>query len=125
MKVRFTRSQLEMFQRAHPDADLEGLLDVAFEFDRRGNLVDAQGTVQGGGEPRFLGNPWLARLAAAARSRFARRPADGEAAVVSLDERRLSQYASEDRELIERAVADHPGLLVAEAIHMLDEAGGL
>ena len=40
-------------------------------------------------------------------------------------ERLLSRYKGADRELIEDAVADHPGLTVAKAIEMLDAFGGL
>jgi hypothetical protein len=40
-------------------------------------------------------------------------------------ERLLSRYKGADRELIEDAVRDHPGLTVAKAIEMLDAFGGL
>jgi len=40
-------------------------------------------------------------------------------------ERLLSQYKGLDRELIEDAVRDHPGLTVAKAIEMLEDFGGL
>jgi len=40
-------------------------------------------------------------------------------------ERLLSRYKGADRELIEDAVADHPGLTVAKAIEMLGAFGGL
>jgi len=40
-------------------------------------------------------------------------------------ERLLARYKGADRELIEDAIRDHPGLTVAKAIEMLDAFGGL
>jgi len=40
-------------------------------------------------------------------------------------ERLLSRFKDADRELIEDAVRDHPGLTVAKAIEMLESFGGL
>ena len=83
--VRFTAPQLEMFARAHPHASLEGLIDVTFVFDQRGRPIKCHGTVDPRKkDPMFVGNPWLSRLCAIARRRFAHRPADGTAAVIPL-----------------------------------------
>jgi len=81
-RIRFTEPQLALFKRAHPDADLESLIDVTFEFDRKGRLVDCFGTVEGAADPAFNDNPWLSTLCNLARERLAKLPASGAATIV-------------------------------------------
>ena len=48
-KIRFTEPQIALVMRAHPSCNLDGLTEVAFEFDQAGKIIDCVGTVRDAG----------------------------------------------------------------------------
>ena len=47
IKIRFTAPQIAFLRRAHPDCNLDGLVELTFVFDQDGHLIDCIGKVEG------------------------------------------------------------------------------
>ena len=47
IKIRFTAPQIAFLRRAHPDCNLDGLVELTFVFDQDGHLIDCTGKVEG------------------------------------------------------------------------------
>jgi hypothetical protein len=46
-KIRFTEPQIALLMRAHPDCNLDGLIELTFFFDQNGHLIDCTGKIEG------------------------------------------------------------------------------
>ena len=46
-KIRFTAPQIAFLRRAHPNCNLDGLVEVTFFFDHDGHLIDCTGGIEG------------------------------------------------------------------------------
>jgi hypothetical protein len=71
-KIRFTGQQLAFVRQAHPHCRFDGLLELSFEFDRVGNLVNCTAKIDCNAPERdvmFYADV-AARLYAIARKRF-------------------------------------------------------
>jgi hypothetical protein len=73
-KIRFTEPQIALLMRAYPNCNLDRLIEISFEFDRSGKIVDCIGTVKSGGnvDHNYAGSG-LARLYQTARRKFTTR----------------------------------------------------
>jgi hypothetical protein len=47
IKIRFTEPQIALVMRAHPNCNLDGLLELTFCFDQDGRLLDCTGKIEG------------------------------------------------------------------------------
>jgi len=76
IKIRFTEPQIALVMRAHPNCNLDHLIELSFEFDQAGAIVDCVGTIKAGGniDHDYAGSG-LARLYETARRRFTSRQA--------------------------------------------------
>jgi len=73
-KIRFTEPQIALVMRAHPNCNLDHLIELSFEFNQAGEIVDCVGTVKDGGNiDRNYAGSGLARLYRAARRRLTAR----------------------------------------------------
>jgi hypothetical protein len=48
-KVRFTEPQIALMIRAYPNCNLDHLIEVSFEFDQVGNVIECISAIKGGG----------------------------------------------------------------------------
>src|SRR5262249_18421921 len=48
-KIRFTEQQIALVLRAHPNCNLDRLIEISFEFDQAGKIIDCIGTIKDGG----------------------------------------------------------------------------
>jgi hypothetical protein len=73
-KIRFTEPQIALVMRAHPNCNLDRLIELSFEFDHSGQIIDCIGTIKDGGnsDHNYAGTG-LARLYETARRKFAAR----------------------------------------------------
>jgi hypothetical protein len=67
-KIRFTKPQIAFVMRAHPNCNLDRLIELCFEFDQTGKIIDCVGIIRAGGniDHDYAGNG-LARLYERAR----------------------------------------------------------
>jgi hypothetical protein len=49
VKIRFTGPQIAFAMRAYPNCNLDRLIELSFEFDQTGKIVDCIGTIRDGG----------------------------------------------------------------------------
>jgi len=47
--IRFTEPQIALVMRAQPNCNLDRLIELCFEFDHAGKIVDCIGTIKSGG----------------------------------------------------------------------------
>jgi hypothetical protein len=73
-KIRFTKPQIALVMRAHPNCNLDHLIELSFEFDQTGKIIDCIGTIKDGKniDHNYAGSG-LARLYGAARRQLAAR----------------------------------------------------
>jgi hypothetical protein len=73
-KIRFTELQIALVMRAHPNYNLDHLVELSFEFDQAGKIIDCTGTIKDGGniDHDYAGSG-LARLYEKARRRLTAR----------------------------------------------------
>jgi hypothetical protein len=45
-KIRFTESQIALVMRANPNCNLDRLIELSFEFDQSGELIDCIGRIK-------------------------------------------------------------------------------
>jgi len=81
MVIRYTHFQLDLIEQAHPDVDLGNLVEVSFEFDREGQIVNCVGRADGEPEDNYDG-PELRRLYVMARRQLALRAANDDSATI-------------------------------------------
>jgi hypothetical protein len=63
IKIRFTEPQIALVMRAHPNCNLDYLIELSFEFDQTGEIIDCIGTIRDGGNiDRNYAGSGLARL---------------------------------------------------------------
>jgi hypothetical protein len=67
-KIRFTEPQIALVMRAHPNCNLDHLIELSFEFDPAGKVLDCVGTIKDSGnmDHNYAGSG-LARLCKRAR----------------------------------------------------------
>jgi len=67
----FTEPQIALVMRAHANCNLGGLIELSFEFDQAGKIVDCIGKIKEGGniDHDYAGSG-LARLYETARRQF-------------------------------------------------------
>src|SRR5262245_61715813 len=46
IKIRFTEPQIALVMRAHPNCNLDRLIELCFEFDQAGEIIDCIGTIK-------------------------------------------------------------------------------
>jgi hypothetical protein len=46
-EIRFTAPQIAFLSRAHPDCNLDGVVELTFFFDQDGHLIDCTGKIEG------------------------------------------------------------------------------
>jgi hypothetical protein len=46
-KIRFTAPQIAFLRRAHPDCNLDGVVELTFFFDQDGHLIHCTGKIEG------------------------------------------------------------------------------
>jgi hypothetical protein len=73
-KIRFTEPQIALVMRAYPNYNLDHLIEVSFEFDQVGRIIDCVGTIRDGGntDHDYAGSG-LAHLYETARRKFTTR----------------------------------------------------
>ena len=73
-KIRFTEPQIALVLRAYPHCNLDRLIEVSFEFDQAGKIIDCTGTIKDGEniDHNYAGSG-LARLFETARRQLADR----------------------------------------------------
>jgi hypothetical protein len=73
-KIRFTEPQIALVMRAHPNCNLDHLIELSFEFDQAGKVIDCIGMIKGDGnvDHDYAGSG-LARLYETARRKFTAR----------------------------------------------------
>jgi len=73
-KIRFTEPQIALVMRAYPNCNLDCLIEVSFEFDQAGKIIDCTGTIKDAGniDHNYAGSG-LARLYEKARRQLATR----------------------------------------------------
>jgi hypothetical protein len=71
-KIRLTEPQIARVMRAHPNCNLDCLIELCFEFDQSGKIIDCIGTIKAGGDidHDFVGTG-LAHLYETARRQLA------------------------------------------------------
>ena len=73
-KIRFTEPQIALVMRAYPNCNLDHLIELSFEFDQSGKIIDCVGTIKDGGniDHDYAGSG-LARLYVTARRQLTAR----------------------------------------------------
>jgi hypothetical protein len=49
-KIRFTKPQIALVMRAHPNCNLDHLTELCFEIDQTGKIIDCIGTIKNDGK---------------------------------------------------------------------------
>jgi hypothetical protein len=73
--IRFTEAQIALAMRAHPNSNLDRLIELSFVFDEAGKIMDCTGTIKDGGNTRHnYAGRGLAYLYETARRKVTARP---------------------------------------------------
>jgi hypothetical protein len=73
-KIRFTEPQIALVMPAHPNCNLDGLIELSFEFDQAEEIIDCTGTIKDGGNiDHDYSGSGLAHLYETARRKFTAR----------------------------------------------------
>jgi hypothetical protein len=74
IKIRFTEPPIALVMRAYPSCNLDRLIELSFEFDQSGKIIDCIGTIKDGGNiDHDYSGSGLAHLYETARRKFAAR----------------------------------------------------